>query len=311
MDAASQALALQQKIMALGQEEQQLEIRQLQLRSQLTSYEKQLQEARATQRANLERLAQQRAQGVRSQLESVDKRLVEVRAEKEQLFQQQDAFSVQQVVQAHERELAAHRSQERAVLGAQGTPPRLPKRKRRWLVVTGLVVLGVVVVLAVVLPVLRPHAADQVSVPTIKDCVKYLAEICYGPTQVQNAYQLTSLYRKGYDGRGQTIVIVGTGNPTTLKSDLHKFDVAWGLADPPSFQIVAAGVALSRSARILSLNSSPKMLWMSNGHTQWLPAPTLCWCWRQAMLRVDCVILAIWTAPLSMRLIPIWATSSR
>lgn len=241
MDAASQALALQQKMSALGQEERQLELRQLQLRSQLTSYEKQEQEARASQRENLERLVQQRAQGVRSQLESVDKRLAEVRTQKEQVFQQLDASSVQQALKAHEKELAAHRPQERTVFVAQDAPPRPSKRKRRRLIVAGLAVIVVAVAVAVVLPVLRPQAADQVSVPTIKDCVKYLAEICYGPTQVQNAYRLPALYHKGYDGRGQTIVIIGTSNPTTLKSDLHKFDVAWGLADPPSFQIVAAG----------------------------------------------------------------------
>jgi subtilase family serine protease len=99
--------------------------------------------------------------------------------------------------------------------------------------------LAVIVALVVVLPTLLPRTAAQVTAPTIKECVKYLFEVCYSPTHIQNAYQLTPLYRKGYDGRGQTIVIIGAGNPTTLKSDLHNFDAAWGLADPPGFQIVA------------------------------------------------------------------------
>ncbi len=240
-DAASQALALQQKISALVQEEQQLEFRQLQLRSQLSSYEKQLQEARATNRENLARLAQERAQSVRSQLEGLQRRLAEVRAQKEQLAQQQDSRAVLQAIQAHEVELKAYRAQEREILVERDAELRPPRRKRRrWVWVAGLGLLAVIVALVVVLPMLLPGAGAQVTAPTIKECVKYLFEVCYGPTQIQNAYQLTPLYRKGYEGRGQTIVIIGAGNPTTLKSDLHNFDAAWGLADPPSFQIVTS-----------------------------------------------------------------------
>jgi subtilase family serine protease len=75
-------------------------------------------------------------------------------------------------------------------------------------------------------------------VPAIKDCLRYVGQICYGPTQIQGAFQLTPLYHQGYDGRGQTIVIIGAGNPTSLKSDLQNFDAAWGLPNPPSLQIV-------------------------------------------------------------------------
>jgi subtilase family serine protease len=61
---------------------------------------------------------------------------------------------------------------------------------------------------------------------------------CYSPEQIQKAFGLDSLYRQGYDGKGQTIVILGTGNTPNIEKDLKAFDKAWGLPDPPSFKIL-------------------------------------------------------------------------
>ena len=54
---------------------------------------------------------------------------------------------------------------------------------------------------------------------------------CYSPEDVQQAFNITPLYRTGFDGHGQTIVILGAGHTSTLQSDLHRFDQVWGLPD--------------------------------------------------------------------------------
>ena len=41
------------------------------------------------------------------------------------------------------------------------------------------------------------------------------------------------------DGTGQTIAIIDAYHAPTIAHDLHAFDVAFGLPDPPSFRIVA------------------------------------------------------------------------
>lgn len=59
----------------------------------------------------------------------------------------------------------------------------------------------------------------------------------YSPSEIQLAYNLNPLYDAGYDGTGQTIVIVDAyGSPETYE-DLLLFDDIFGLPDPPSFTI--------------------------------------------------------------------------
>jgi subtilase family serine protease len=59
----------------------------------------------------------------------------------------------------------------------------------------------------------------------------------YSPSEIQLAYNLNPLYNAGYDGSGQTIVIVDAyGSPQTYQ-DLLIFDSIFGLPDPPSFTI--------------------------------------------------------------------------
>jgi subtilase family serine protease len=59
------------------------------------------------------------------------------------------------------------------------------------------------------------------------------------PAQLQRAYDLVPLYRRGIDGAGQTIVIVDPFGSPTIASDLRHFDAAFGLSGPPSFRIIA------------------------------------------------------------------------
>jgi subtilase family serine protease len=64
----------------------------------------------------------------------------------------------------------------------------------------------------------------------------------FSPQQISQAYGFNQIYFnngtiKG-DGAGQTIAIVDAYNQPNIASDLHTFDVTYGLADPPSFRAV-------------------------------------------------------------------------
>lgn len=74
--------------------------------------------------------------------------------------------------------------------------------------------------------------------PSLAECQSVLASACYSPEQMQQAFGLTSLYKQGITGAGQTIVIIGSGNAPNIQSDLQAFDKAWGLPDPPSFKVL-------------------------------------------------------------------------
>jgi subtilase family serine protease len=55
---------------------------------------------------------------------------------------------------------------------------------------------------------------------------------------MRNAYNLTSVLNAGFDGKGQTIIIIDSfGSPTAL-ADLQQFDKDYGLPDPPSFRVI-------------------------------------------------------------------------
>jgi subtilase family serine protease len=61
---------------------------------------------------------------------------------------------------------------------------------------------------------------------------------CYGPSQIQNAYRFTPLYKLGITGKGRTIVIVDAFQSPPIRQDLALFDQTFGLPDP-TFTIVA------------------------------------------------------------------------
>lgn len=62
---------------------------------------------------------------------------------------------------------------------------------------------------------------------------------CYSPQEIRNAYNLTPVLNAGYDGTGQTIIIVDSFGSPTIASDLHTFDVGYGLPDPPSLTVLS------------------------------------------------------------------------
>jgi subtilase family serine protease len=69
-------------------------------------------------------------------------------------------------------------------------------------------------------------------------CQQTLQISCYNPAQIQQAYNLPSLYARGVNGKGATIVIVDPYGSPTISKDLSTFDSAESLPAPPSLQII-------------------------------------------------------------------------
>jgi subtilase family serine protease len=67
----------------------------------------------------------------------------------------------------------------------------------------------------------------------------------YTPPNIQAAYNLTGLYEEGFDGTGQTIVIIDWCGSPTIKGDANAFSTKYGL--PPltgsNFHIINSGTA--------------------------------------------------------------------
>src|SRR5262245_59021895 len=63
----------------------------------------------------------------------------------------------------------------------------------------------------------------------------------YSPSQIRHAYGLDQVLFGSVqgDGSGQTIAIIDAYHSPTITQDLHAFDAAFGLPDPPSFRVVA------------------------------------------------------------------------
>ena len=81
-------------------------------------------------------------------------------------------------------------------------------------------------------------AAARPAAPTTAYCEQHYKIACYLPGQVEQAYGLPALYRRGITGRGQTIVIVDSYGSPTVRRDLTVFDTAAGLPAPPSLRII-------------------------------------------------------------------------
>jgi subtilase family serine protease len=86
---------------------------------------------------------------------------------------------------------------------------------------------------------LKLVSRSSLQAPTDLSCQATVGVPCYSPQQIQNAYGLTPILQAGYTGVGQTIVIVDSYGSPTMAQDLHAFDAAYGLPDPPSFTVLA------------------------------------------------------------------------
>ena len=83
------------------------------------------------------------------------------------------------------------------------------------------------------------HAAHALSVPpSTAYCEQHFKIACYLPGQIEQAYGLPQLYRRGITGKRQTIVIVDSFGSPTVAHDLAVFDKAAGIPAPPSLRVI-------------------------------------------------------------------------
>ena len=82
--------------------------------------------------------------------------------------------------------------------------------------------------------------------PSTAFCEKHYQIACYEPFQVQRAYNLKPLFKKGITGAGSTIVIVDSFGSPTVRHDLTVFDKKFGLPNPPSLKIIQPAGKVAR-----------------------------------------------------------------
>jgi subtilase family serine protease len=75
--------------------------------------------------------------------------------------------------------------------------------------------------------------------PTDAYCVVHYGFQCLGPNDIRTAYGLNSLLKAGYNGGGETIVVIESYGSPTIAADLHQFDSDFGIPDPPSLAVLA------------------------------------------------------------------------
>ncbi|HZU66360.1 MAG TPA: S53 family peptidase [Ktedonobacteraceae bacterium] len=84
----------------------------------------------------------------------------------------------------------------------------------------------------------RLYEPNSTTPPTDAQCRQQYGIPCYSPQEMRTAYDLNPILNAGYDGTGQTIIIIDSFGSPTIKSDLKTFDAGYGLPDPPSFKIL-------------------------------------------------------------------------
>ena len=91
-----------------------------------------------------------------------------------------------------------------------------------------------------VIPAVTDHVLAQTLAfpPDTAYCQANLGISCYSPVQYERAYNLKPLWDNGVQGAGRTIAIIDSFGSPTIANDLHVFDQNYGLADPPSLQII-------------------------------------------------------------------------
>ncbi len=82
------------------------------------------------------------------------------------------------------------------------------------------------------------HRVSKDDPFTTAQCQAQFQINCYDPAQVQQAYNLTTLYNHGLTGRGRTIALIDSFNSPTINDDLTTFDNNLGLQAPPQFKII-------------------------------------------------------------------------
>jgi len=100
---------------------------------------------------------------------------------------------------------------------------------------------------AVALSPLVVSRFEQTGQPlTTAQCEAKYHVACYQGPQLQVAYNLGPLFRRGITGAGETIVIVDSYGSPTIRRDLAIYDAQYGLAAPPSFTILQSAGPVPR-----------------------------------------------------------------
>jgi subtilase family serine protease len=90
--------------------------------------------------------------------------------------------------------------------------------------------------------VISPMVISRFASPgqplTTAQCQAQYGVACYQGPQLQVAYNLGPLFRRGITGTGKTIVIVDSYGSPTITQDLATYDAQYGLPAPPSFKII-------------------------------------------------------------------------
>ncbi len=87
-------------------------------------------------------------------------------------------------------------------------------------------------------PMLHTRFMSPRQPATQAQCEALFTAPCYGPDQLQTAYNEQPLFNAGITGAGQTIVIVDSFGSPTIEADLAVFDAQYNLPAPPSFKII-------------------------------------------------------------------------
>ncbi|HEX3961446.1 MAG TPA: S53 family peptidase [Trebonia sp.] len=87
-------------------------------------------------------------------------------------------------------------------------------------------------------PGLIEFGTGMTSFPSTAECVQGVGVACYSPSQLQRAYDEGPLFKRGIEGKGETIVIVDSFGSPTIRNDLAVFDKQFKLPTP-SLKIIA------------------------------------------------------------------------
>jgi subtilase family serine protease len=74
--------------------------------------------------------------------------------------------------------------------------------------------------------------------PTTAQCEHSFHVACYSANQIERAYGVPTLFAKGIDGKGETIVLVDSYGSPTIAHDLKVFDAAYHIPAPPSLKVI-------------------------------------------------------------------------
>jgi subtilase family serine protease len=83
----------------------------------------------------------------------------------------------------------------------------------------------------------------------------------YTPPEIDTAYNLSALYKQGFDGTGQTIVIFEICNTATIKSDANAFSAQFGLPALTSSNFSVIGYPVSAPCDYPDIEESLDVEW--------------------------------------------------